>query len=233
MLRTMAAFLCLVAAGCSSTTHDESPAAFCAELGGTWANEACGLTATNAKNITVEVSAKYPVDLVDDPTAGPPLRDFLRDFFTTYGHPDDQVAQDGQASLTYKTYTHGDDVKSVVFTNDWYLGGAHPNDEIATFTFDDKKPITLTDLLCPGNDAITALPPVARPFIRQAIGDDGDISRYEPGGDYAENYKAWFLDGDDLVLVMPASRFGPAHSGMWQPRIPLSALRPILRETGC
>ncbi|NMN97209.1 hypothetical protein [Antrihabitans stalactiti] len=229
MFRTITVVLCLVAAGCSSTTPDETPTAFCAEVGGTWDNDACKLTGTNAKHITVDVSAEYPTDLVDEPA----LQDFLRKFFATYGHPDDQVAQNGHASLTYKTYTHGGHVKSIVFSNDWYLGGAHPNDEIVTYSFDDKKAITLTDLLCPGNDALTALPPIVRPFIRQAIGEDGDISRYEPGGDYAENYKAWYLDGDDLVLVMPASRFGPVHSGMWQPRIPLSALRPILRETGC
>ena len=225
----MVSIVCLLVAGCSSSTQDEPRTALCSEVGGTWDNDACKLTGTNAKHITVDVSAKYPTDLVDDPA----LQDFLRKFFATYGHPDDQVAQNGHASLTYKTYTHGNHVKSIAFSNDWYLGGAHPNDEIVTFSFDDKKAITLTDLLCPGNDALNALPPIVRPFIRQAIGDDGDISRYEPGGDYAENYKAWYLDGDDLVLVMPASRFGPVHSGMWQPRIPLSALRPILRETGC
>ena len=54
--------------------------AFCEDNGGTWEESVCTSTGTNAHHIDVKLSAKYPGDLLDNPTAGPPLKDFLQDF---------------------------------------------------------------------------------------------------------------------------------------------------------
>jgi hypothetical protein len=245
----------LVVAGCSQSTPPvsspvkTSPNRICAEVGGSWdpTSETCSLTGTNAtKHITVEVTAKYPAALVDDPTAGPALNEFLRAFFARFGHPGNEFAHDGYARLNYQTYRHGADVQSIVFYTNYDLGGVHPLADIDTFTFDFKRKIELhlADLFCPGVDPLKALPPLARPYVQAVVNPKGnptfDIRPYEPGDygrDYGENYsgnyKAWYLDNDNLVLVMPTSRSGPTPPGMFEPHVPLSALLPVSPEGGC
>lgn len=249
-LRPLAA-LVLALAACSSGSPVQSPATaapptdFCTDMGGTWdgSKESCSLTGTNSKKVAAKVRATYPTDLVDDPATGPTLQQFLRDFFTKFGHPNDNLTQNSDASVTYKTYKHAPNTLSVVFTEEWFVTSTpHPNDAVITFTFDltSKKQLTLTDLLCPGVDPLTALPPLARPYVEQAVGLDRDpgftISQFEPQpghGGYSDDYKAWYLDGDDLVLVMPAGRSGPVHAGAWQSHVPLSALQTIRRGGAC
>ncbi|MGW4099106.1 DUF3298 domain-containing protein [Mycobacterium sp. NPDC004974] len=185
----------------------------------------------------MELSAKYPEDLLNDQTAGPPLKEFVRDFFTRFGDPDDGLVRNGQADLTYQTFEHAPGIRSVVFSIFWYLGGAHPNDEITTFTFDLQrgKQLALADLFCRGIDPLTALPPLARPYVKREVTQDVDIAQFDPGHryNYTDDYRAWYLDGSDLVLVMPAARSGPARAGLWQPHIPLAELNSILREGSC
>lgn len=71
--------------------------------------------------------------------------------------------------------------------------------------------------------------------MENAVQQHLDISRFEPAQkyNYTDDYRAWYLDGPSLVLVMPAARSGPAHAGQWQPHIPLSTGQPILRDASC
>lgn len=248
-LRPLAALL-LALAACSTASPVQSPATaapptdLCTDVGGTWdgSKESCALTGTNAKNTTAKVQATYPINLLEDPVAGPVLRQFLTGFFNKFGHPNDNLTQNSEASLGYKTYKSPHTV-SVVFTEDWFVTGTpHPNDAVVTFTFDqtNKRQLELADLFCPGVDPLTALPPLVRPYVERAAALDKtpqfSIGEFEPRpdhGGYSGDYKAWYLDGDDLVLVMPAERMGPVHSAAWQPRIPLSALQSIRRGGAC
>jgi hypothetical protein len=253
--RAVPVLVSILVAACSQATPPgsspvkASPSGICAEVGGSWdpTSETCSLTGTNAaKHITVKVTANYPAALVDDPTAGPALKEFLRAFFARFGYPGDEFAHDGYAGLNYQTYRHGTDVKSIVFYTNYDLGGVHPLADIDTFTFDFKRKIqlSLADLFCPGVDPLKALPPLARPYVLAVVNPNGnptfDIRLYEPGDnsrDYGENYsgnyKDWYLDNDDFVLVMPTSRSGPTPPGMFEPHVPLSALLPISPEGGC
>ena len=212
-------------------------AAFCTENHGTWDQGVCTAHGTNAHNIDVKITARYPDDLLADPAAEPVLKEFVRAFFTRFEHLDDLFVRDGFADLKYQTFTHGPDIRSVVFTNLWDLGGAHPNDEMTTFTVDLRrgKVLALADLFCVGVDPLIELPPLARPYVEKAIGPKFDIAQFEPGSknSFADDYQAWYLDGDDLVLVMPSARSGPATAGLWQPHVPLSQLHSILRDGAC
>lgn len=217
-----------------------SLARFCAELAGAWDAAAghCTLTRVSAEGTHVEVNAAYPADLVDDPTAGPVLKSFVRKFFDHYGTPDDRG--DGDATLQYSVYTQPPATKSVVFQGDWYYKSMpHPNEDITTFTFDlfQHKQLQLTDLFCPGIDPLKAVPPIARREVQQQLAHTGiPVERFEPGdrGGFADDYQAWALDGDSLVLYMPAAR-GPGGMppGFVHPRIALSRMHSMLRGDGC
>jgi hypothetical protein len=237
----------LIACGCHSPNHSSSsPAAsttpipnrLCSDVHGVWDGKAgqCKLS-TDVNGAHLEVTAAYPVDLVDSPPAGPVLTPFIRQFFRDHGEADDNG--NGSANLTSQVHTHTPSTKTVVFQTDYYFSSMpHPNAGITTFTFDSNHQLQLADLLCPGVDPLTAIPPIAHPLVQQALnGSPFQVEQFEPDrpeGDLADGYRAWALDGDDLILYMPAGR-GPGgiSPGAVSPHIPLARLAPILRAKGC
>lgn len=48
---------------------------------------------------------------------------------------------------------------------------------------------------------------------------------------YVDSYDAWVLDGDSLLLFLPSVRLGPVGAGLFEVRVPLSTLQPVLRES--
>ncbi|HOW95118.1 MAG TPA: DUF3298 domain-containing protein [Mycolicibacterium fallax] len=226
----LALVLLAVAASPAPAIADPSPsAALCAEVGGNWDGAAgqCSATATNANQINVEVSADFPVELVEDPTTGPPLRAFLRDFFTKFGHPADALIRDGRARLTSRVLTGAPNTTSVLFSNDWYLGGPHPNDELDTFTFDRHtgRQLALADLFCSTDPVEEQLEPLVKKYVRSTYTPTDGRSELPDYTRYTDGYRAWLLDGDELVIYLPSYRTGPVHAGMFVARIPTSELR--------
>jgi hypothetical protein len=229
--------------GASSPAAAPSPAPdrLCADMSGAWDTKAgrCRVTKDGAGGVHTEAKAVYPADLIDNPTAGPVLGLFVRKFLTDYGQTDANGS--GDANLSYSMVSHNPNTKTVVFHADWYFASMpHPVAEITTFTFDlaAGKQLQLADLLCPGLDPLKVIPPIARPFVQQAlIGSAFPVERFEPDqpeGELADNYQAWALDADDLVLYLPAARGpGGVPPAFITPRIPLAKFAGILREKGC
>jgi hypothetical protein len=238
----------LFACGCHGPTQGSAatsasttpiPNRLCNDVHGGWDGKTgqCKFSRDAPTGAHLEVTAAYPVDLVDNPPAGPVLTPFIRKFFRDHGEADDNG--NGSANLTSQVHTHAPSTKTVVFQTDYYFSSMpHPNAGITTFTFDSNHQLQLADLLCPGLDPLTAIPPIARPLVQQAlIGSPFQVEQFEPNrpeGDLADGYQAWALDGDDLVLYMPAGR-GPGgiSPGAVSPHIPLAQLAPILRAKGC
>jgi hypothetical protein len=121
--------LALVLAGCFSSpspTHDASSSAvspapdrLCADMGGAWEPKAgrCTVSKDDAGGLHTEAKAVYPVDLVDNPTAGAALAAFVRKFLTDYGQTD--AYGSGDANLSYSMVSHNATTKTVVFHSDW------------------------------------------------------------------------------------------------------------------
>jgi hypothetical protein len=242
--------LALLVCGChasntsagNSTTSPSQPAnKLCTEVSGAWDAKSgrCTLSKDGANGVRVEVKASYPVDLMDNPIADPVLGPFVRKFFTDYGHADTTGA--GDADLKYQMFAHTPTTKTVLFQADWYFSSMpHPSGEITTFTFDfdQGKQLQLADLFCPGTDPLKAIPPIARPFVQQALtGSPFQVEQFEPDqaeGELADNYQAWALVADDLVLYMPAARGpGGVPPGFITPHIPLTEFSAISRGKSC
>ena len=86
----------------------------------------CKLSMTGSNGVHVDVTATYPIDLVDNPTAGPVLTPFVQKFFADYGETDANGTSD--ANLAYSVFTHTSAIKSVVFHADWYFNSMpHPS----------------------------------------------------------------------------------------------------------
>src|SRR5665213_980451 len=193
----------LIACGCHSSNHSPStPAAsttpipnrLCNGVRGAWDAKVgqCRLS-KDVNGAHLEVTAAYPVDLVDNPPAGPVLTRFVQKFFTDHGETD--INGTGNATLTSQVLTHASSTKTVVFQSDWYFSSMpHPNAEITTFTFDSNRQLQLADLLCPGVDPRKAIPPIARPFVQQALsGSPFQVEQFEPDraeGVLSDSYQA-------------------------------------------
>lgn len=237
----------LLLSGCHSGAASKAPTAraptpaakFCADVAGVWDPGArrCTVKRDGSRGTHVEVNISYPTDLVGDPTAGPGLQTFLSNFVADFGTID-EMRGTGNASLKYSVYNHAPATKSVVFRAAWnFASMPHPVEGIRTLTFDlaRHKQLELTDLFCPGVEPLKAIPPLARPEVeQQLVHTPFTVAEFEPGGSFADDYQAWAVDGDNLVLYLPAGRGpGGVPPGFIQPRIAYSKISPILRERGC
>ena len=61
-----------------------SAPSFCTGLGGNWDGQYCNTEVRSERLATRYIRMGVPGDLVDHPTAGPPIRDYLSKLFTNW-----------------------------------------------------------------------------------------------------------------------------------------------------
>ncbi|MDG4663589.1 mannan-binding family protein [Mycobacterium sp. 236(2023)] len=230
-----------------------SAASFCDELGGAWNGQYCHTTVPSERNAVRDIKMAIPAELVDDPVAGPASRDYLRTLFVNWKTAGVKMVADSFGEGNYQIFRRGP-VVSLVYRETYHADGPDFNNAYRTFTFDmaSGRRLQLIDLLKPGSD-LTAIPPLAHPFIVSALDaappphQPGSYpfvaDRWTPDKVYSGGYKAWALSGDELVIYMPdypVGRDSPTNftpgimqwsmdGGAVQAHIPLSALAPVLR----
>jgi hypothetical protein len=235
----------------NAATARASAPTFCGELGGDWDGQYCHTTVTSERNAVRDIKVAVP-DLVDNPTAGPVVRDYLRTLVNNWRNANAHMAADSFGEEDYEIFHHGN-VLCAVFHEDYHADGPKPSNAYRTFTFDmaSGRRVQLSDLTT--SNPLTAIPPLAQPFIETALNqappphDPGTypfvIDRWTPDKVYSGAYKAWALTPDELILYMPdypvghdePINFTPGvmqwymDGGTVQAHIPLSALGPVLR----
>lgn len=251
--KVTAAFVMVAAATLPNpATSRASAPSFCGELGGDWDGQYCHTAVTSERNAVRDIKVAVPDDLVDDPTTGPVVRDYLRTLVGNWKNANTHMAADSYGEENFEVFRHGDFL-SAVFHEDYHADGPKPNNAYRTFTFDmaRRRRIRLSDLTTA--DPLTAIPPLAQPFIQTALNqappphDPGTypfvVDRWTPDKVYSGAYKAWALTPDELVLYMPDYPVGHddpidftpgvmqwyMDGGTVQAHIPLAALAPVLR----
>ena len=233
-------------------TARASAPSFCGELGGDWDGQYCHTAVTSERNAVRDIKVAVPGDLVDNPTTGPVVRDYLRTLVNNWRTANAHMAADSYGEENYQIFQHGN-LLSAVFHEDYHADGPKPNNAYRTFTFDmaGGRRLQLSDLTT--SDPLTAIPPLAQPYIETALNqappphDPGSypfvINRWTPDKVYSGGYKAWALTPDELILYMPdypvshdePIDFTPGimqwymDGGTVQAHIPLSALASVLR----
>ena len=244
----------LAGAVISAPTADASPVTFCDELGGQWDGVYCHTAVLSQREAVRDIKVAIPAELVDDPTAGPVVRDYLRDLVNNWRTVGVTMAADSFGEGNYQIFRRGNAL-TAVFRETYHADGPDFNNAYRTFTFDmaTGRRLQLADLTKPGVDPLVAIPPLAQPFVEQALDQAPPphqprtypfiADRWTPGNVYSGGYKAWALTPDELVVYMPD--YPVAHDtplnytpglmqwsmdgGTVQAHIPLSALQPILR----
>lgn len=229
-----------------------SAESFCGELGGGWDGQYCHTAVTSQRNAVRDIKIAVPVDLVDNPTTGPVIRDYLRTLVGNWRNANSLMAADSYGEENYQVFTHGN-LLSAVFHEDYHADGPRPNNAYRTFTFDmaGGRRVQLADLT--NGNPLTAIPPLAQPFVDAALNqaapphDPGTYpfiaDRWTPDKVYSGAYRAWAITPDELILYMPdypvghdePIDFSPGalqwfmDGGTVEAHIPLSALGGVLR----
>jgi Protein of unknown function (DUF3298)/Mannan-binding protein len=238
----------------STPVASASAESFCAELGGQWDGQYCHTSVLSERNATRDIKMAMPADLVTNPTTGPVIREYLRNLFENWKAKGATMVQDSWGEENFQVYRHGNAL-SAVFHEDYHADGPWINNAYRTFTFDmaDGRTLALTDIVQPGVNPHAAIPPLAEPFIQDALDraawqhTPGSYpftpDRWTPDKPYSGGYRAWALTPSELVLYMPD--YPVAHDspiaynqteqwsmdgGTTEAHIPLSALGPILRQ---
>ncbi|ORW00989.1 mannan-binding family protein [Mycobacterium kyorinense] len=251
--RIAVAWLTVVAAVSGAPVASASAQTFCGDLGGQWDGQYCHSSVLSERKAVRDIKMAIPGDLVDNPTAGPVIRDYLRTLSQNWRAKGATMVQDSWGEENYQVFQHGPAL-SVAFHEDYHADGPWINNAYRTFTFDmaGGRRLELTDITKPGVDPRAAIPPLAEPFIAEALDrapwqhSPGTypftVDRWTPDKVYSGGYKAWALTPDELILYMPdypvghdsPVQYGQAQQwsmdgGTVEPHIPLAALSSILR----
>ena len=117
-----------------------------------------------------DIKVAIPAELVDDAVAGPVVRAYLTNLVDNWRRVGVHMAADSFGEGNYQIFRHGT-AMSVVFHETYHADGPDFNNAYRTFTFDtsDGRQLTLSDLTKPGVDPLVAIPPLADPFVVQAL----------------------------------------------------------------
>lgn len=206
---------------------------------------------TSERNAVRDIKVAVPDDLVDNPTAGPVIRDYLRTLVNNWKTANGSMAADSYGEENFEVFRHGN-LLSAVFHEDYHADGPKPNNAYRTFTFDmvGGRRVQLADLTT--SNPLTALPhwrsrsskprstkrrrhttrePIPSPSTagrptrstRGVQGVGGDARRADP-------VHARLSGGPRRAAQFHARRHAVVHGrGTVQAHIPLSALSSVLR----
>jgi Protein of unknown function (DUF3298)/Mannan-binding protein len=242
-----------VAAVLTAPAASASAESLCSSLGGDWDGRYCHTSVLSERKATRDIKVAIPADLIDNSIAGPVIRDYLRNLYNNWRAKGISMVQDSWGEENYQMFTHGS-VLSVAFHEDYHADGPSFNNAYRTYTFDvaGGKRLELADITKAGVNPLAAIPPLAEPFIQDALDraawqhDPGaypfTVDRWTPDKVFSGGYHAWVITPEELILYLPDYPVGhdsPIQYGQLQqwsmdggtvePHIPLSALSSILR----
>lgn len=189
-------------------------------LVGNWDGRAgrCTMSFVSRSNAQVNISLAVPAELMDDPVAGPTLRAYVLKVGTAWRDNGQRLIRDNNSFIEPEVFTHSDSIRSVVFHEQFHTLTTKPNNAYRTFTFDLRRgrQLELADLFRSGVDPLIAIPPLARPYLEEALAQAppphprGSYpfveDRWQPradGSGFAGDYRAFALTADELILYMP------------------------------
>lgn len=231
-------FSLLVASGVSAQSTQQDT---CFNKNGTWndAEQKCEFITG------VQVSAVYPLELVGKGVAETTIDTYLQHTQQTFEEsytPDYSLPSflnNWSMNISYELYHFSDDVVSIKFTNDYYTGGAHPNHDFTTFTFDlaDDRQIYLQDLFVEGSDPWKVIAPIVQQDLEEhlaevfgtALSDDDKNIITIGAGENPDNYQNFALTSDSLIFFFPPYQVAAYAAGAQEVSIPLDQLSDILK----
>lgn len=186
----------------------------------------------------VTVNLVYPLELVGTGIAEETVDNFLNEtrtqFIQSYA-PDwflPAYANYWSLNITYDLFQFASDIQSVKLNLSDYTGGAHPNLNFQTFTFDltQQKVLALEDIFQDGVNPWPLLAPLVQQNITEQLGDAADARWIQEGtGENPDNYRNFALTPDALVFFFPPYQVVAYAYGPVTVEIPLAAISGLLK----
>lgn len=186
----------------------------------------------------VTVNVVYPMELVGTGIAEATTDHFLnetRTLFIQSYTPDWSLpayANHWSQTITYELFHFSSDVVTVKFAVSYYTGGAHPNLDFQTFTFDlaQQKMLALEDIFQDGVNPWPALVPMVQADVAAQLGEAADAQWVQQGtAENPDNYRNWALTPDALVFFFPPYQVVAYAYGPVTVEIPLTAISRLLK----
>lgn len=228
----------------------------CAELDATWDGTNCTTLVTSPRQAEMFISLGLPQPLLDNPTAGPPLRDYYRRLMGGWRKTGSDTTRDSSASSDYQLYSGPGAVQTLIVHENYEPFGIQSNNAYRSFVFDMAKGrrLSLADLFRPGVDPLQVIPPAAEPLLPAALDAalpahapntyPFTVQEFQPGPDgpgYTGSYRTFGLSPEHLILYLPDAPMlrgdpSPRDRFVWSMdggtiviQVPLSALSESLR----
>lgn len=191
-----------------------------------------------------EIDVNYPTAIWQYPFAEQTVDTFLNDYKTQFMQSYTPVDHAGAyanfwtLSFDYQVFNHSQSIMSLLFSISTYTGGAHPNYDFHTFTFDLQKntEITLDNLFVKGSNPWATIAPIVQQSLETQLATeigsplvDTDKQAITDGtGEDPQNYQNFVLDGDSLVFHFPPYQVAAYAAGPQSVSIPLSSLSGLI-----
>ena len=143
--------------------------------------------------------------------------------------------------VSYSTEYADDDLVSLSFSEDTFAGGAHPNHDFFTLTYDLKqgRQLRLADLFKPGTNYIKVIADYCATDLRARKDPDSGENRglatdiFADGvKPTAENFQDWAITKKGLLILFPPYQVASYADGPQSVIVPYSALKSIAIANG-
>ncbi|MFL0243650.1 hypothetical protein ACJH6H_20100 [Mycobacterium sp. SMC-21] len=191
---------------------------FCSQLGAVWDGGACTAVVKSQREAEMLLSLRVPAEFIDNPTAGPVLRDYYTRLFNGWRNTGNTTPRDSSAKADYEIIPGPGGVQSVVVHEMFEPFGIQPNNAFRSFVFDmsSGRRLYLPDLFRPGIDGYQAVSAAAAPVLPPILDAvppphapgtyPFTVPEFQPdsaGPGYSGSYRAFALTGDSLRIYMP------------------------------
>ncbi|MBI5670969.1 MAG: DUF3298 domain-containing protein [Chloroflexi bacterium] len=186
----------------------------------------------------VTVNVVYPVELIGTGVAETTVDNFLNEtraaFIESYTPVWSLPAyvNNWALNITYELFRFSDDVQSIKFDLSDYTGGAHPNLNFQTFTFDlvQQRVLALEDIFADGVNPWPTLAPIVEQNVIEQLGEAADPTWIHDGtGENPDNYRNFALMPGALVFFFPPYQVTAYAYGPVTVKIPLSKISGLLK----
>ena len=117
------------------------------------------------------ISLALPDGLLDNPTAGPVLREYYGKLISAWRHTGATMVRDSKGSAYVESYPGPGSVQSLVVHEVWLPDGVQANNAYRSFIFDmaQGRRLALADIFKSGVDPLQVISPAARPLLPAAL----------------------------------------------------------------
>ncbi len=122
--------------------------------------------------------------------------------------------------ITYDEKSYKDYITYIIYST-FYLGGAHPNTNIQTFTYKNDKKVELEDFI--NLEKLKEISMYVKGELLKHPGSVADMIEEGTIPDY-ENYKDFYYDNRGLVFIFEQYQVAPYSAGIIEVVVPFSIL---------